>query len=153
MSHAMCGEMSLIVPGLFLSCFRQAETLVDSDTFVVNCTSDLPMLSKNGLRIDVEDNGRPDETRRMIGLLPKAILHIHEQLTAGNKVVVHCTDGMQRSPAVVAAYLVAKRRMTAWEATEHVQRCHPEAFFWEARFEEAVEAMEGLKVDQGQSVQ
>lgn len=136
--------MSEIIENLYLTGFKEAEKVVTDDTFVVNCTSDLPMLSKRGIRVSVEDNGRPAEVRKLITLLPEIVEVMHIRLLLGNKVLVHCAAGMQRSPAVVAAYLVARRHMSPEVAMNHVRSRHAEAFFWEARFRDAVYAAQNM---------
>ncbi|KAL1276095.1 hypothetical protein QQF64_035718 [Cirrhinus molitorella] len=46
---------------------------------------------------------------------------IHKALSnPQNKVLVHCTDGVRRSPTLVLAYLMIHHNMTVEDATDHV---------------------------------
>jgi protein-tyrosine phosphatase len=56
----------------------------------------------------------------------------------GRNVLVHCSMGMQRSPAVVAAYLIKYNKLNVEEAMDYVKRKRPEAFFYKSTFERAL---------------
>ena len=50
---------------------------------------------------------------------------IDEAVSRGGTVVVNCVMGWSRSAVIVAAYLVAKKGMTASEALEHIRMHRP----------------------------
>jgi protein-tyrosine phosphatase len=101
---------------------------------VLNCTRDLPnYFVKSGdieyMRIPVEDSLKEYDYKRMYQLLPAAVEFIHKHaVTQGNNIFVGCIAGRQRSAACVAAYLMAKHKMTPHEACKLVMDKRPEAF-------------------------
>ncbi|NIP67411.1 hypothetical protein GWN63_05060 [Candidatus Bathyarchaeota archaeon] len=54
----------------------------------------------------------------------KAVNIVQYQLTSGDIMLIHCDEGMSRSPFIVALYL-NKIGMSFKEATEFVRRRHP----------------------------
>jgi protein-tyrosine phosphatase len=103
-------KMYEIISNLYLSGFYDVK--VSPDSFIVNCTKDLKMLSENGIRIAVNDDASPDAIRDMFLALPDIVNIIDTQLKNQQQVIVHCNAGQQRSPTVIAAYLVGKRGKT-----------------------------------------
>ncbi len=109
-------------------------------TAVVSLQSDADLAD---LKIDIAD------LRRQCGVLgmthtrvpiidfspPDLLLHldagvaaVQGQIAAGRKVYVHCNAGINRSPSVVIAWLVAHRGMTLAAATDQVMErrsCYP----------------------------
>jgi dual specificity phosphatase 12 len=107
-------EPSEILPGLWLG---NAFTAANGDFFkgnhikaVINCTPDVPNYFWNCgvsyLRVDVDDTLQDKDFEDMARQLPLAIQRITEQRDLLHKnVLVHCHRGMQRSAAVIVAYL------------------------------------------------
>lgn len=54
------------------------------------------------------------------GMIDKALDFIHEKLSQGLKVLVHCNEGMSRSPSIVLLYLV-KHRLIEGDTLEDVE--------------------------------
>jgi hypothetical protein len=139
--------MREIVPGLFLSGWADAVEALDGEAleqgpfFVVNCTKHLPMLGRPGagMRVPVEDNGSERSSDDMLALLGPAAAAIRDRLAAGDRVVVHCQAGQQRSPAVVAAYLMAEGGCGADLAMSRVCARKMDAFFHKPNFRDALE--------------
>ncbi|KAG0188797.1 phosphatase, partial [Apophysomyces sp. BC1034] len=50
---------------------------------------------------------------------------IDSTLAAGNHLLVHCLAGVSRSPTVVVAYLMKKRRLRAKEALALIKQSRP----------------------------
>jgi len=50
---------------------------------------------------------------------------IHEQLSAGNHVVVHCMAGISRSPSLIAQYLMTYRDMSLDQALKYIRERRP----------------------------
>ena len=66
------------------------------------------------LTIDVDDNVHSDLMVHFVTVADR----VHERVTAGARVFVHCRQGRSRSAALLAAYLVLKHSMTLSEALE-----------------------------------
>ena len=110
---------------------------------VVNATASIPMLASpdvRSYRIPVDD--APDENETMLRHFPTVVLLIDEVLSHGQGVLVHCRAGMQRSAAVVAAYLMWKRGLTADQAFEYINKRKAETFWPVPTFEVALRAWE-----------
>ena len=135
-----------VAPGLFLGRSDAVAAVAAADAlkpvFEVNCTKELPMLGRPGgeLRVPVDDDGSEDCNDAMLTHLPAAAAAIRDRLAAGYRVLVHCPDGQQRSPAVVAAYLMeATGSCGADLAMAKVSARKTDAFFPKPNFEDALE--------------
>lgn len=129
--------MSEILPGLYLASYDEADALCakyGDKSFVVNCTRREQMYAKNGVRIAVDDNGTPQSMNTLYAGIVQHVWTIHEQLSLGNIVVVHCFAGRQRSAAVVCAYLMWLNRTSIEECIAFIKKCRQEAFFPDVNF-------------------
>ncbi len=75
-------------------------------------------------RFPIIDFDRED----LVQLLPDAARSLDDMLGREHRVYVHCTAGMERSPAVVIAYLVWHRGSglsTALKQVKAARRCRP----------------------------
>lgn len=125
-----------ILPNLFLSNFADATNAAkERNFFVVNVTKDLPMIQPDGFRIPVDDDQTNESYVTFLQYLPVAIQVIKEQLHLGHAVVVHCLAGQQRSPAVVAAFLLhVKVCDTLENAITLLRSKKQDALFWSVNF-------------------
>lgn len=137
--------MHEIIPNLYLASYGEMRNLglAMEDMYIVNCTKDLPMLGE-GTRIEVDDNGASESMTRMFLRLLDVPQRIHEELESGRDVVVHCMAGQQRSPTVIAAYLMKFCGMSLENAIRHVRTKKPDAFFWSINFLESLQRFEML---------
>ena len=71
-------------------------------------------------RVPIRDFDRAD----LLARLDEAVAAVAGYVQAGRKVFVHCNAGMNRSPSVVIAYLVAHRGWSLAEALEWVTERH-----------------------------
>ncbi|RDB22761.1 Dual specificity protein phosphatase 1B [Hypsizygus marmoreus] len=85
------------------------------------CTDEIPAeLPASGIchmRIPVEDVDYAD----LLIHLPSACQFIEQALRGGGNVLVHCVQGISRSAAVVAAYLMWRRRVNSTQALDMVR--------------------------------
>lgn len=116
----MSAMITEVRPGLFLANYSGAQQ-GPADAYVVNCTRDLPMIRPQGTRVAVDDNGTTGTMNSLAMAIPALVDEIHARLAAGTPVVVHCLAGQQRSPTVVAAYLIRYAGLTAAEAIREVR--------------------------------
>jgi hypothetical protein len=85
---------------------------------------------------------RSDEERmRFLSVMRPALAFIDELRDLGLATLVHCYHGCDRTGAVLACYLVARRGSSASEAVRSVQKVNPDAM-WAVGYMEAVYAFE-----------
>nr|GAT49055.1 MAP kinase phosphatase 2 [Mycena chlorophos] len=80
--------------------------------------AELPQSGIQHMRIAVEDVDYAD----LLIHLPSACQFIHQALQTGGIVLVHDVQGISRSAAVVAAYLMWTQRLNATRALETIRR-------------------------------
>jgi len=134
--------MSSIIQHLYLANYEDAKHFQDKTCFIVNCTSDLPMIHEYGMRLAVDDNKTSQAICRMMDALPQVIQRIHLEISQKKNVLVHCLAGRQRSACVVAAYLIAHCNMNVAQAIQFVRSKKKDAFFGGANFEDALHFFE-----------
>jgi protein-tyrosine phosphatase len=113
---------------------------------VFNCTKDIPFrqgVVPHMYRIPVDDNLEADEIRNLGGWAWEICLKLNRERSQGNRILVHCFAGMQRSAAVVAMLLLANYRCSTDEAIAFIKSRRPIAFFGNANFYQAIKHFEG----------
>lgn len=86
---------------------------------VFNCSNTIPFIDvhlknikkkliKQEYRLPVSDNSQPSQINKMYDILPKAVQCLDNELSAGNRILVHCYAGIQRSLTLVTAYILYK---------------------------------------------
>lgn len=98
---------------------------------IVNCTRDLKFPQISGIhkyRVAVHDNLTDSEIARMGRLIPNVVPIIHEHIQAGDRVLVHCAAGMQRSAVVVLSYLYQHQIKDPLVAYEYLVKKRPIVF-------------------------
>jgi protein-tyrosine phosphatase len=134
-----------IIPGLWIGSEGDSRSAAFIKShgirLVLNATKNLPFKTKERTyRVPVDDD--PSENETMLRYLPVAVVAIDDVLDFGHGVLVHCRAGMQRSAAVVAAYLMWKRGLTADQAFELINARKAETFWPKPTFEAALRTWE-----------
>lgn len=134
--------VSEIIPNLYLGNSLILEDHTDYFDLIINCTPDIkiPIHEKYDnsktqyIRLPVKDE--PFESQKLFDLLyeTQVLLEIERYLTKGFKVLVHCSQGIQRSCAVVACYLIKYKKLNVNEAIEFIKKRRPIAFFGAINF-------------------
>lgn len=111
---------------------------------VFNCTKDLSFhhTIRRRYRIPVDDNLQPNEIRNMELWSYEIVVKMLSEYRDGHPILVHCHAGMQRSPAVVAMFLMVLYRMSAEKAMVFIKERRPIVFFYQANFEQAIRGFE-----------
>lgn len=137
-----------IVPNLWLGNLRAAQ----DETFlrnagiqvVFNCTKDAPFHPsiRRRYRVPVDDNLQQEEIRNMELWSYEIVFKLLNEYKEGRPILVHCHAGMQRSPAVVAMFLMVMYRMSLDQAKAFLKQRRPIVFFPSANFESAMRGFE-----------
>ena len=128
-----------IIPGLYVGNMQAAK---NDDFFklhnigaVLNMTPDVPhyFTNTNGnveyMRINVNDSLKTEDFNKMFKYFPSGVSFIYKNLVIDSrKVYVHCHAGMQRSAAMVVAYLMFIHRTPLKKAVDTVISKRPVAF-------------------------
>jgi protein tyrosine phosphatase (PTP) superfamily phosphohydrolase (DUF442 family) len=137
--------LSEVLPGLFLGNDVAARDRGTEFAVVVNCTPGLPFAAPAGgaqvqVRVAVADD--PFDSVPLFQILrdTDVLAQMHAALCADARpVLVHCQAGAQRSPAVVAAYLMRYYGLGTQDAIDFVKSRRHVAFFWDVNLRRALE--------------
>lgn len=106
--------VDMIIPNLWLGNIDSARDLEfhrrENINVIINCSNDIPFFVNSGVRkyrIPVDDNLQPDQIKNMGKMLPQVIGIVEYHIRRGDRILVHCYAGMQRSAIVVYGYLCA----------------------------------------------
>ncbi len=133
-------DPSEIISGLYIGNDKCALYHGEEFDLVINCTSSLP-LQKNTKTIRIAIDDDPFDSVPLYQILRDTdILNdIHNTITNGKRVLVHCQAGAQRSPAVVACYLIVYHKYTPHDAVEFIKSRRKVAFFWTVNLYKALQ--------------
>lgn len=143
-SMAKVSNAHEIVPGIWLGNFYASKDdiwlIQNKITVVFNATKDLPFspIIRKQYRIPVDDNLEADEIRNMTLWSQEVVYKVLEEHNKGNILLIHCAAGMQRSAAIVAMYLIAKKGMTWQQAIQYIQSIRPIAFRPKPNFKDSI---------------
>lgn len=110
---------------------------------IVNVTRELPSSGTSVQlywRIGVLDIDAPSELAIMVKGCQELCPLVQRVLDYGGKVLVHCSQGIQRSATFVTAFLMMSRHLTANDAIRQLRELYPRAFSdtGRARFRKAL---------------
>lgn len=128
-----------IIPNLFVGNIVAAQDFSfikkKNIKVIINCSNDIPnyFVLNNNIeyhRLPVDDSLTEYDINLMSELLPKYVQIIDESLSNNKPVFVHCYAGIQRSTALIAAYLIFKNNYTIDEAYKYIISKRKEAFHY-----------------------
>ena len=111
---------------------------------VFNCTKDLPfkMIAPTQYRVPLDDNLEEVEIRNA-GLWSYEIVYkLMKHWTAGDRILVHCMAGRQRSACCVAMFLILQKQMRTDQAIQFIRSKRPVAFMPQPNFLESIRTFE-----------
>jgi len=149
-----------ILPGLWLGNKQASQDInwlqANQIKTVFNCTKDLTFASgiPNMYRVPVDDNLEREELRNLEYWSWEITYKMAKEREKGNRILVHCFAGMQRSAAAMAMFLISKYRCSTDEAIAFIKKKRPVAFLGKANFYPSIRGFEmGLRkhiVESGQ---
>ena len=140
-----------ILPGLWLGnrgASQDTEFLREHQiTAIFNCTKDIPFRQgvhpdMHQYRVPLDDNLEPEEIRNLEHWGWEVAYKVAKERSAGNRILVHCHAGMQRSAASLAIYLIATHRCTTEEAVAFIKQRRPIAFYGNVNFYKGIKGFE-----------
>jgi protein-tyrosine phosphatase len=124
----LCPDDAVLLAKQFISTVLSLQTDEDLSTYGIQTKKLLKAYQAADIelrRIPIPDLDKSD----LVAKLPLCVAELEEALKpVWARVYVHCTAGLNRSPTVVAAYLIRSRNMSAREAYEYVtarRHCKP----------------------------
>jgi len=93
-------------------------------THILNCTDDVQNEFPNSfvyMKVPIKD----DEHQDILDRFPQVVAFFERVEEKRGKIFVHCTAGASRAPAMVAAYLVANRKISLIDTYEYLRAVRP----------------------------
>lgn len=111
---------------------------------VFNATKDAPFHPsiRRRYRVPVDDNLQEAEIRNMELWSYEIVYKLLKEYKEGRPILIHCHAGMQRSPAIVAMFLMTLFRMSADQSKAYIRNKRPIAFLPQPNFEKAIRGFE-----------
>jgi protein-tyrosine phosphatase len=81
-------------------------------------------------RINVDDNGKPEEIDNFYKLVTELLPIIDYEYKKGKSILVHCLAGNQRSAAFICAFLIYAKKFTLNNAVSYLLEKKPNVFFF-----------------------
>ena len=113
---------------------------------VFNCTKNLSFANHATIqyRVPVDDNLEEDEIRNLGLWSPEIAFKIMRHHINGDRVLIHCMAGMQRSAACTAMFLIVLNRWRTDQTIEFIRSKRQIAFFPSANFLRSIQQFEHL---------
>ena len=112
-----------IIENLFLA--NQYSTSIFDGEYVLSIGCNSLKYFEHNLKLSLKDNEESDITI----ILDEAINFINEAINKNKKILVHCKGGINRSPAIVVAYLVKYKLYSLLDAVDLVKNKKKSARF------------------------
>ncbi len=129
---------SILDHRLYIGDYRYSDGSIalNKNVSIVNCTKNLPFAYPQNahIRVPVDDIDADTENNTMLAFLFETCEFIHNEIQNGKIVIVHCQQGLSRSPSVVVAFLMKYHNMSFEEATQYVRERRPGALTFAVNF-------------------
>ena len=112
---------------------------------VMNCTKELPFSHVSPMvqyRVPLDDNLEEAEIRNAGLWSSEIVLTLMKHYKKGDRILVHCFAGRQRSAASVAMFLILLKGFRTEEAIAYIREKRSIAFFPQANFGRSIQMFE-----------
>ena len=111
---------------------------------VINCTKDLPfkMVAPTQYRVPLDDNLEEVEIRNAALWSYEIAYTIMKHWKKGDRILIHCMAGRQRSAASIAMFLIFQKHFTTRQAIAYLREKRPVAFMPSPNFLESIQEFE-----------
>ncbi len=121
-----------IIPDLWIGNHESIEDLIflneNKFSLIINCTKDIEFnkhyTNCENIRLPIDDQPHRNLFQSNIDLYNKlddVVEYIHEYLGQNKSVLIFCREGRQRSPTVVAGYIMKYGRVNSKQAIEYIR--------------------------------
>ena len=116
-------------------------------SMIVNCTPCLPFPECHSEYSRVSIHDHPDNSNQLVDILynTPVLERINYHMINGGSVLINCNQGMQRSCAVCACYLIKYQGFTPMKAVNFIKSKRPQAFANQINFIQAIKKFNGKK--------
>jgi protein-tyrosine phosphatase len=139
---------SIIDNKLYIGDHSYSDGSIELDTTysIVNCTKNLPFAYPNNsnIRVPIDDIDDLENNNILLSHLTATCDFISGEIKNGNKVLIHCQQGLSRSPSVAVAFLIRDMQMSLDEAINLVQTRRRGALIFSMNFKACLSAWEKL---------
>lgn len=110
---------------------------------IVNCCKDLSFLGKyKEYNIHISDNLEKYELIKMYEYLNETIEFIYKNLLNNKSILIYCENANQKSPTIIAAYLIKYGNMDYKTAIKAIRSKYKTAFYPTIHFENSLQMFE-----------
>ena len=117
---------------LILGSYENISKIQYFNPYFINCSRDIK--NYDNYRVSVDDNGEDE----IYDYLDNVCKIIDQQLDNTKTVIIFCKFGQQRSPSIVAAYLMYKYSLSLEECVQQIKYYKKDIFPWTIHFEKCL---------------
>lgn len=136
-----------ILPGLWLGDKNDAHSYFflkeKKIQVIINCTDKVEFipgeLHIEKKRLAISDNPTYHDNKKMYKNLDHIVHYLYQSLNQNINILVHCDDGSQRGPTIIAAYFIRYAKVSADQAIRYVRTKYPRAFRYNVDYGYALE--------------
>ncbi len=122
-----------IIPNLYLGNYGDSLDVSNYD-IIINCTKNILFSDENKQNYRIPINDDPIDTIIIQKYIDWILYVIDNELSSENKILVHCSQGQQRSPTIIACYLMWKYNWSLNYSINFIRDKKKDAFFFQINF-------------------
>jgi protein-tyrosine phosphatase len=121
-----------IIPNLYLGNYKDS-LYIDSFDIIINCTKNILFNDENKQNYRIPINDDPNDSI-ILNTYIDWIIYVIDNEIDNNKILVHCNHGQQRSPTIIACYLMSKYYWSLDYTIDFIKDKKKDAFFFQINF-------------------
>ena len=104
---------------------------------IINCSKNLPFINNNNIikiRISINDDLSKQSNIDLFKYLNHITTIMNKYTKQNYNILVHCYAGIQRSPSIIAAYLIRYYNFSMYEAINYIKQKKNKTFYPKINF-------------------
>ena len=104
---------------------------------IINCSKNLPFINNNNIikiRISINDDLSKQSNIDLFKYLNNITTIMNKYTKQNYNILVHCYAGIQRSPSIIAAYLIRYYNFSMYEAINYIKQKKNKTFYPKINF-------------------